>query len=146
FFAKKVVHILEAPAHSMHFQALSIEEPLFVYFKVTFYTALIISSPYFLWEAAGFIAPGLKPREKRVLTPILIGAPLLFVLGTAFAYFAVLPPMLHFFGTFAQALAPVNQRLDFYISLVSSIMLYMGLCFQLPMVLFALSFTGLVNS
>jgi sec-independent protein translocase protein TatC len=54
--------------------------------------------------------------------------------------------MLHFFGVFSAGVAPINQRLDFYISLVSSILLYMGLCFQLPIIIFALSFTGLVNS
>jgi sec-independent protein translocase protein TatC len=57
-----------------------------------------------------------------------------------------LPSMLHFFSAFGQGVTPINQRLDFYISLVSSILLYMGLSFQLPIVIFALSFTGIVNS
>jgi sec-independent protein translocase protein TatC len=64
----------------------------------------------------------------------------------AFAYFLLLPSMLHFFSAFGQGVTPINQRLDFYVSLVSSILLYMGLCFQLPIVIFALSFTGIVNS
>ncbi len=54
--------------------------------------------------------------------------------------------MMHFFTSFSAGVTVINQRLDFYISLVSSILLYMGLCFQLPIVLFALSFTGLVDS
>jgi sec-independent protein translocase protein TatC len=54
--------------------------------------------------------------------------------------------MLHFFGAFGSGVAPINQRLDFYISLVSSILLYMGLCFQLPIIIFALSLTGIINS
>jgi sec-independent protein translocase protein TatC len=146
FFAKDIVRALEAPAGNISFQALSLEEPLLVYLKVTFYAGLIVSLPYILWEASRFVAPGLRPNERRILSPIVFGGPLLFVCGAAFAYYCVLPPMLHFFGTFGQGITPVHQRLDFYISLVSSLLLYMGLCFQLPVVIFALSFTGLVNS
>ncbi|HEY9788854.1 MAG TPA: twin-arginine translocase subunit TatC [Candidatus Obscuribacterales bacterium] len=143
---KRIVVFLEAPAGGITFQALSLEEPLVVFFKVCFYVSLVVALPWILFEASQFIGPGLKPSERRVLLPIVIGGPLLFVCGAAFAYYCVLPPMLHFFNSFGQGMSPINQRLDFYVSLVSSIILYMGLCFQLPIVLFALSFTGLVNS
>ena len=146
YLAKDVVRLLEAPAGNITFQALSLEEPLLVYFKVAFYTALILALPYVLFEISRFVAPGLKKNERAMLLPVVIGGPILFVLGVAFAYKFVLPPMLFFFGSFGQGITPINQRLDFYISLVSSILLYMGLCFQLPIALFALSFTGLVSS
>lgn len=146
WLAKDAVRILEAPAGNITFQALSLEEPLLVYFKVAFYIAIVLALPYVLFEASLFIAPGLKKEERKMLLPIVIGGPILFVCGAAFAYNLVLPPMLHFFGSFGQGITPINQRLDFYVSLVSSILLYMGLCFQLPIVLFALSFTGLVSS
>lgn len=143
---KGVVQWLEAPAGNITFQALSLEEPLLVYFKVAFYTGLVLAFPYVLFELSGFIAPGLTKSERRLLAPIVVLGPLLFIAGAMFAYHCVLPPMLHFFGAFGQGMSPINQRLDFYISLVTSILMYMGLCFQLPIVLFALSFTGLVNS
>lgn len=146
FLAKEIVIWLEAPAGHMSFQALSLEEPLLVYLKVAFYTGLILAFPYVLFEASQFIAPGLRRKERQILLPIVIGGPFLFVCGALFAYHLVLPPMLHFFGSFGQGISPINQRLDFYISLVSSILMYMGLCFQLPIVIFALSFTGLVSS
>lgn len=146
FFAKELVRLLEAPAGGITFQALSLEEPLLVYIKVTFYAGLILAAPYILFEASRFVSPGLKRKERQLLAPIVLGGPLLFVAGAAFAYFLVLPPMLHFFNAFGQGISPVHQRLDFYISLVSTILLYMGLCFQLPIIIFALSFTGLVNS
>ncbi len=144
--AKEIVRWLEVPAGSIQFQALSLEEPLLVYFKVAFYAALVLALPYILFEASQFVAPGLNPREKRVLAPVVLGGPVLFIAGAAFAYFLVLPPMLHFFGSFGQGMTTLNQRLDFYISLVSTVLLYMGLCFQLPIIIFALSFTGIVNS
>ncbi|HEY9758141.1 MAG TPA: twin-arginine translocase subunit TatC [Oculatellaceae cyanobacterium] len=146
FLTKEIIRLLEAPAGNISFQALSLEEPVLVFFKVAFYAGLILSSPLILFEIAGFVAPGLTKKERQVVTPIVIGSPILFVCGGLFAYFCLLHPMLHFFGAFGAGVAPINQRLDFYISLVSSILLYMGLCFQLPIIIFALSFTGLVNS
>lgn len=147
YFGKDIMRVLQAPAGvNMEFQALSIEEPLLVYIKVAFYGALVLASPFILFEVSRFIGPGLTEREKRIVSPALIGGPLLFVCGAAFAYFLLLPSMLHFFSSFGTGVAPVHQRLDFYMSLVSTVLLYMGLAFQLPIVIFALSFTGLVTS
>lgn len=146
FFGKDILCFLEAPAGNMTFQALSIEEPIVVFFKVAFYGGIILASPLVLCEVCRFIAPGLTKHERQILTPIVIGSPMLFICGAAFAYYCLLPSMLHFFIAFGQGVSPINQRLDFYISLVSTILLYMGLCFQLPVVIFALSFTGIVNS
>ena len=146
FVCKDIMRFLQAPAGEIQFQALSMEEPLLVFIKVAFYAALILASPLILFELSQFIGPGLTRKEKQIVAPALIGGPLLFVLGAAFAYYCLLPPMLHFFNSFGQGVTPIHQRLDFYMSLVSSVLLYMGLAFQLPIVLFALSFTGLVNS
>lgn len=146
YFGKNLVRFLEGPAGSITFQALSLEEPLVVYFKVSFYAAVAMALPWILFEVSQFIAPGLRKNERKILTPIFVGSPLLFVAGAAFAYYMVLPPMLRFFNAFGQGMSPINQRLDFYISLVTTIILYMGLCFQLPIIIFGLSFTGLVNS
>lgn len=145
-FGKEIIQFLEKPAGKMTFQALSIEEPLIVYCKVAFYAALILVAPYILLEISAFVAPGLRKNERKVLAPIVIGGPLLFVLGAAFCYYFVLPPMLGFFTSFGVGISPVQQRLDFYISLVTTMLFYMGICFQLPIVLFALSLAGIVNS
>jgi sec-independent protein translocase protein TatC len=144
--AKAILRFLEVPAGNITFQALSMEEPILVFMKVAFYTGLIIASPLLLLEICRFVAPGLTSKERQILTPIVIGSPLLFVSGAAFAYYCLLPSMLHFFSSFGQGVSPINQRLDFYISLVSSILLYMGICFQLPIIIFALSFTNIIDS
>lgn len=146
FITKDVLRFLERPAGDIKFQALSVEEPIVVFCKVAFYIAIIIASPFILMEVCRFVAPGLTKKEKQIITPALVGGPILFICGAAFAYYLLLPPMMHFFTSFGSGVTVINQRLDFYISLVSSILLYMGLCFQLPIVLFALSFTGLVDS
>lgn len=144
--SKTILRWLEAPAGNITFQALSMEEPVLVFMKVAFYTGIVLASPLLLFEICRFIAPGLTNKEKQILTPIVIGSPVLFLAGAAFAYFFLLPSMLHFFSSFGQGVSPINQRLDFYISLVSTILLYMGVCFQLPIVIFALSFTNIIDS
>jgi sec-independent protein translocase protein TatC len=146
FVTKDVLRFLELPAGNITFQALSMEEPLVVFFKVAFYESLILASPLLLWEVSRFVAPGLTRKERSVLTPVVVGGPILFVCGALFAYKFLLPPMLHFFSSFGVGVAPINQRLDYYISLVSSIMLYMGLCFQMPIIIFALALAGVVTS
>ncbi len=146
FFGKRILRFLEIPAGNITFQALSMEEPVVVFMKVAFYGGLILASPLILLEICQFVAPGLTKRERQMLMPIAVGSPILFVCGAAVAYYCLLPAMLHFFGAFGQGVSPINQRLDFYVSLVSTVLLYMGLCFQLPVVIFALSFTGIVNS
>lgn len=146
FFGKDILRILKAPAGNIQFQALSLEEPILVYLKVSFYSGIVIAAPFILNEICRFIAPGLTKTEKKVVLPVIVFSPLLFFSGAAFAYFCVLPGMLHFFASFGEGVIQVNQRLDFYVSLVSSFLLYMGLCFQLPLVICALSFTGLVTS
>ncbi len=146
FLTKDVLRILEKPAGNIEFQALSIEEPLLVFFKVASYLALIFASPFILFEIGRFVAPGLTRNEKRIVSPVVFGSPLLFCCGAVFAYYCLLPPMLNFFGNFSQGISPINQRLDYYISLVCSILLYMGLCFQIPIVIFTLAMAGLVTS
>jgi sec-independent protein translocase protein TatC len=146
FITKDIIVLLEKPAAAIQFQALSLEEPLVVFIKVAFYTGIALASPLVLLEISRFVSPGLTRKEKQIMMPIVVGSPALFLCGAAFAYYGLLPPMLRFFGSFGQGVTPINQRLDFYISLVSSLLLYMGLCFQLPIIIFALSFTGLVTS
>ncbi len=146
FFGKDILRILKIPAGNITFQALSLEEPILVYLKVSFYAGLVIAAPFILSEVCRFISPGLTAKERKIVLPVIVSSPVLFVCGAAFAYFCVLPSMLHFFTSFGEGFIQVNQRLDFYISLVSSFLLYMGLCFQLPLVICALSMTGLVTS
>lgn len=64
-FAKDIMKILQAPAGDITFQALSIEEPIMVFFKVAFYSALVMASPFILFEVSQFVAPGLTEKEKR---------------------------------------------------------------------------------
>ncbi len=147
FFGKDILRILKIPAGNITFQALSLEEPILVYLKVSFYAGLVIAAPFILNEVCRFISPGLTAKERKLVLPVIISSPISFLSAEQHLHtFACFPACCIFFTSFGEGFVQVNQRLDFYISLVSSFLLYMGLCFQLPLVICALSLTGLVTS
>jgi sec-independent protein translocase protein TatC len=117
-----------------------------LYMKVSFYAALVFSIPFILWQAWGFISPGLYSHEKRYATPFLAMASVLFLLGCAFAYYLAFPRAANFLLSVA---AEGNLRpqltADDYFSLISLIMLGLGLVFEIPTITFFLSQLGIIN-
>ncbi len=117
-------------------------EAFFVKVKLAFYAGLLVSFPLIATQFYLFLAPGLYKREKRVLAPYLIAAPLLFASGVALAYFYVFPLAWQFFLGFEQgalddAGVPIvlEARISEYLSLVIQIVFAFGVAFQLPILL-----------
>ena len=125
--------------------ATSVIAPLMAPFKLAFYIALVIAMPYVLFQAWGFIAPGLYRHEKRFALPLLVSSILLFYAGIAFAYFVVFPLMFAFFTATAppgvQMMTDMTQYLDFVLVLF----LAFGIAFEIPIAIVLLVWTGLVR-
>jgi len=98
-----------------------------------------------LWELYAYILPAFNPSEKRVVLPILLLFPFLFVAGIAFGYFAVMPAALHFLLGFNNNQFNVQVRAGDYYSFFSMTMLACGLVFQLPMAILAVTRLGIVS-
>lgn len=113
--------------------------------KIALMLGLFIASPYVFFELYGFVGPGLKPKEKRWLWPVVIMGTILFWGGVVFAW-VILPTALEFLGSFAQAGVQNFWSLKNYINLVIFLLLAFGLIFQLPLVIGILIATGLVPS
>ncbi len=136
-----------APQGTVFFQ-LKPGELLFTYFKLTFTLSLLLVSPFWLQQIAAFILPGLTKKEKNISLVLLIGGPFLFVAGAAFAYYIALRPLLSFILGFGVDLALIQPQysLDYFVSLVTSVIFMFGIAFQLPILLFVLAMLDLISS
>ena len=125
--------------------ATEVASPFIAPLRVTIYTALLISIPYFFIELWGFIAPGLYKKEKAFVAPLIISSTVLFYFGITFAYFVVSPIILSFFISAApdsiQVMTDINKYLDFILKLFFAF----GFAFEIPVATFLLITTGLIS-
>jgi sec-independent protein translocase protein TatC len=124
---------------------LGVGEPFTTTITVSLLFALVISLPLILYEVYGFILPALSPDEKRIARPLLAAVPLLFAIGVLFGYFVVLPAAVRFFVNFnANEFNVLVQASQFY-KFAATVLLAMGLVFQVPVVILATTRVGLVT-
>jgi len=116
-------------------------EGLTIPIKISAIVGLIGALPVILWQVWGFVAPGLRPVERKFVGPFVGSAFLLFVAGAGFAYF-VMPIGLNFLATFlgnsAIYLPDINSYLSFLLLLIVT--------FELPVVIILLGMVGIVSS
>ncbi len=124
---------------------LGIGEPFTTTLTVSLFFALIISLPVILFELYGFILPALSPNERRIARPLVMAIPLLFVVGVVFGYFVVLPAAVRFFQNFNSAEFNVLVQANQYYKFAATVLLAMGLVFQVPVGILATTRVGLVT-
>ena len=151
YFGQDIIEFLKEPAEKRvdNFQPTFIEPfELFVtYFRVALLGGVIIAMPVIVYEALGFVSPGLKPGERRWLYGTVVGATGLFLAGVAFAYYVALPPALDFLLNFGNGeLAQPNIRIGSYIDFVTRLLFWTGVSFQTPIVVMFLARIGLVRA
>jgi sec-independent protein translocase protein TatC len=124
---------------------LGVGEPFTTTITVTLYFALIISLPIILLELYGFILPALNPRERRVAVPLLTAVPFLFVAGVLFGYFVVLPAAVRFFVNFNSSEFNVLVQASQFYGFAATVLLAMGLIFQIPVLILGATRLGIVT-
>ena len=143
-----------APAATQHLN-LVFTAPLEFFFtkvKLAGFGAVVVAFPVLAWQLYRFVAPGLYKRERHAFLPFLIASPLLFLMGAALVYFVMLPFVLWFslnqqvLGGPGDVTIELLPKIADYMSLVTTLVLAFGLCFQLPVVLSLLGMAGLVTA
>ncbi len=145
-FTGKLFDFLKRPAPPITFIYTQPTELVSTYFKVAIISGLVLALPVWLYQAVLFIAPGLSVTERRYVFLLLPAALLSFVAGAAFTYFILLPPTFKFlFEVFGQGIAVPQIRIGAYVSLVASLMFWVGLIFELPLVMYFLARIGILS-
>ena len=125
--------------------ATEVLETVSVIFKVTLMAAFVVSLPVILYQIIMFISPGLTGRERAYLFIMLPAVLLAFAGGAAFAYFVLFPPAFEFLSEFGIEHVDPEIRISSYVSVIVSLMFWMGVVFQIPIVLFTLARFGIVT-
>ncbi len=113
---------------------------------VSFVAGLVVAFPYVLWEIWRFVAPGLHPRERGAARGFVGWASLLFLTGVAFGYFVLAPLSVQFFGSYSVSGSVRNTiALDSYIGIVTSVTLWTGVVFEMPLLVVLLSRMGILG-
>jgi sec-independent protein translocase protein TatC len=124
---------------------IGVGEPFTTTITVCFYFALLLALPVLLYEAYAFIIPALSRTERRLVLPIMIAAPVLFVTGVVFTYFVVMPAAIKFLQGYNSAnfnaLVQAKPLYAFEVLTMAAI----GLAFQMPIGLLGLQRAGIIN-
>jgi sec-independent protein translocase protein TatC len=142
-----LLEIASAPLPSGHEKLLTfgVAEPFTITLTVAVYGALILSLPVLLYQLYAYVLPAFSHEERRVVLPIMLLAPILFVAGVAFAYFVVMPPAVSFLLGFNDSQFNVQVRARDYYSFFSTTLLAGGIVFQLPLAIVAVTRLGIVR-
>jgi len=113
----------------------------------TFIAALIVTVPYLLWELWRFIKPALKEKELKSARGFVATSSLLFILGALFSYYIIVPWTVTFLSRFQMSGTTVQNLFDVrsYISMVTTLVLWSGVIFELPVVSYILTSIGIIS-
>ncbi len=125
-------------------------EFFFTKLKLAGFGAVVLTFPVLAWQLYRFVAPGLYKNERHAFLPFLLASPVMFILGAALVYYVMLPFVLWF--SLSQQVSTVGitiqllPKVSDYLTLVTSLLLAFGLCFQLPVVVSLLGLAGIISS
>jgi len=120
-------------------------EPFNMYLKVAALAGLFVTSPFVLYQVWAFISPGLYRNEKRYVVPFMISTVSLFLAGGVFGYKLVYPQALEFligYGKQFQPMITIGEYTDLFLTIIIG----MGVIFEMPILVFFLSLMGIVSA
>ena len=122
-----------------------VAEPFTTTVTITLYAAIVISLPVILYQAYAYVLPALTDRERRVIVPFLVMVPVLFCAGVVFGYIVVLPAATKFLLNLNESQFNIQIRARDYYSFFTLTLGMMGLVFQMPIGILAVTRLGIVT-
>jgi sec-independent protein translocase protein TatC len=141
---RPIVELFPQKGGSLHFTGLI--EPFMTYLKIGVLAGFFLAVPYIFYQVWAFVSPGLYKKEKKKIIPIVALGSLFFIAGALFGYFFVFPVGFKYFLSFAnEDIQPMLTITD-YLSLTSKMLIGFGVVFETPLVIFFLTFSGIVSA
>ena len=142
-----LLEIAQGPLPSDHDQLITfgVTEPFTTTLTVSAYGAIVLALPVVLWQLYAYVLPAFSETERRVVLPILLLFPFLFIAGIAFAYFVVMPAAVNFLLNFNDGQFNIQLRARDYYSFFSMTEIACGLVFQMPLAIIAVTRLGIVS-
>ncbi len=151
YFANDIYHLIASPLlenlpQGSSMIATNVAAPFFTPIKLTAVTAVFLSVPYILYQIWAFVAPALYQHEKRLIYPLLFSSTILFYIGVAFAYYVVFPLVFGFLTKTAPEGVAVATDISSYLDFVLTLFLAFGICFEVPVAIILLCWTGVTST
>src|ERR1035438_2870709 len=146
-FHERLYGFVQAPLDNLHIKLNYTHpmDPLNLYLQVALIGGAILASPFILYQVWMFIAPGLYQKERRFVVPFMSATVGLFLGGASFGYFYVLPGALKIlivqFGSKFQPMVTIEEYTGFFLSII----LGLGISFEMPILIFFLAMFGIVS-
>lgn len=127
-------------------QAIAPTEIFFTYLKCAALAGFVMALPVIFWQIWAFVAPGLYTSERKAIVPFVLASSLLFGGGAVFGYMMVFPLMFDFFTQFDSDFVESAWTMREVFNLTTRLFLAFGIAFELPVLVFFLSITGIVDA
>lgn len=146
FEVKDLVKILELPVSNVKFFQLSPGEYFISTVKISFYTGLLVGSPFLIAQVILFLLPGLTQKETKIIIPLLVSSLILFGLGLIFSYYALIPAALNFFLDYSDEVIEPLWSFEQYFEFILVLFYSTGLAFQIPIIQILLGLLNIVSA
>lgn len=126
--------------------ATQVVSPFLTPFKLALVLSIFIAVPFILYQAWGFMAPGLYQHEKKLVFPLLFSSTVLFYTGMAFAYYVVFPLVFGFLTGIAPEGVAVMPDITYYLDFAIKMFFAFGLAFEVPIATILLVWSGITTA
>ena len=146
-FYSPLVAFVTSTAREMgvRLQILNPLDSIGIIFRVSFTVGTAMALPVIIYHIIAFMAPGLYPHEKRNILLTVPGIVVLFAVGAAFAFFVLLPVAVGFLSTIFTGVFEQDWAADRYLNFVTRLVFWIGVSFEMPLLIAVLSRMGLVS-
>ncbi|MCX6026546.1 MAG: twin-arginine translocase subunit TatC, partial [Chloroflexi bacterium] len=144
-FAQQLLEFLTRPLGGLsNLQSIEVTENIGVFMRVSLLAGFALAFPYIAFELFAFVQSGLHRRSRLMVALAIPSATVLFLTGMAFAFFVMMPAAIPFLVSFLNI--PVKVRPSSYINFVTGLLFWIGVAFQMPLVIYFLARLGVVRA